>query len=150
MGEREAARGSADKLVSHLSVSICKRPAKTTLCMSRLQTEELKELRGKFKFGSVDDIDRRLSTLQLRQATESMSLKEERELIREIETLRAQRGQYGKVADLVSRSDDAWSAAREAGKSTSERIAALSESLKPISIKLNEAYEVLQASSTKY
>ncbi len=58
----------------------------------KLQAEAAKQMRGDLRYTSLDAIDARIEELQHKQETTSMSLPDEKALMKEISTLRAQRG----------------------------------------------------------
>jgi len=57
-----------------------------------MQIEAAKQMRGDLRFTSLDAIDARIEDLQEKQETTSMTLPDEKALMKEISALRAQRG----------------------------------------------------------
>jgi len=57
---------------------------------------ESKKLRSELKFTSLEDLDNEIKRLEMKQSTTSMGLKEEKELIKSIETLKMKRGDVKK------------------------------------------------------
>lgn len=74
-----------------------------------------------------------------------MTLAAERELVREIETLKAQKAGLKTANDALSRAEAEATAHRASGKDVNEKLSSLSEELKEANTKLNAAYEALKA-----
>lgn len=74
-----------------------------------------------------------------------MTLSSERELVREIEALKAQRGNLKSAQDALARAEAEAEKAKTSGKDVNEKITKLTEDLKEASAKLNVSYEALKA-----
>lgn len=105
-------------------------------------TEAAKGERSKLRFGSLEEVERRLAELEERHATTSLSLREEKDLIKEIETLSAQKRQMSVAVELASKANAARATLNSGELKTS--IDALTVVLKAATEKLNEAYENLK------
>lgn len=110
---------------------------------------DAKEQRSKVKFGSFDEIDARLKALELKQETSTMSLREEKELVREIETVRAQRNALGAANDAVTKAASERETADTSSKDIMETIIALRNSYGEAIGRTNAAYEAWQALMTQ-
>lgn len=126
IAERDAARAIADKL-----------------------SEEAKVQKSKVKFGSLDDIQRKIDNLETRMHSGNMNLREEKETIREIELLGQQKRQLSATADVVARAEKARDDAKNKDNELRSRIDALSVLLKDASEHLNNAYENKKAMETE-
>lgn len=74
-----------------------------------------------------------------------MTLGAERELVREIEALKAQRGNLKSAQDALARAEAEAEKAKTSGKDVNEKITTLTAELKEASAKLNVSYEALKA-----
>jgi len=68
-------------------------------------TKQQKALRSEIRFTSAEEIEKQIDALHLKQETQSMSLMEEKNLIKEIETLKQSRKLVAKYADVQKLGD---------------------------------------------
>lgn len=122
LAERDAARAVSDKLQA-----------------------EAKNLRSKVKVTNTDEIERRLRQLEDRQSTSIMTLREEKDTIKEIESLSAQRKHLQVANDAVAKSEAAREAAKKKNDELSSTINTLGEQVRAATEKLNEAFTALEA-----
>ena len=111
----------------------------------KAQTESLindaKKAKGAIKYTKTEDIEKRMKELRRKQETTSMSLSDEKKLVKEIEELSASK----KVVAQLSGKEDNIANSKLAAKDISGAIAEKNQALKEINAKLDEKKVVLDS-----
>ena len=111
----------------------------------KAQTESLisdaKKAKGGIKYTKTEDIEKRMKELRRRQETTSMSLSDEKKLVKEIEELSASK----KIVAQLSGKEDNIANSKLAAKDISGAIAEKNQALKEINAKLDEHKVVLDS-----
>ena len=77
--------------------------------------EDTKKMKADLKFTKIEDVDTEIKRLEMKQSTTTMNIKEEKELIKAIESLKAKRKQVEKLAAKLAQVSGAKAA--DAGSS---------------------------------
>ena len=104
-------------------------------------TNEAKSAKKNLKFTNLESIEARLRELTDRQHTTNMNLREEKELIREIESLSSARNTLQKVKDVEARADAASTAHKLKGKDLNNQITTATELYNAARAKRDAAFE---------
>jgi len=120
--EMDKARGETDKLI-----------------------KDKKDARSNLKFNSLADIEKEIAKLQRLQETTSMSLQEEKKLIKEVDALKASKKF---VADIQAK-DSAMDNVKEQRKTIQERIKAKDKEIDALSKEIDEIMAVLKEHNDK-
>lgn len=107
-------------------------------------SNEAKSAKKNMKFSNLESIESRIQELTNRQHTENMNLKEEKELIREIESLRSARSTLQRVKDVEARAEAASSAHKLQGKDLNNQITSATEIYNAARTKRDAAFEELK------
>jgi uncharacterized coiled-coil DUF342 family protein len=107
--------------------------------------KDRKDTRANVRFGSVQEIDAELQKLQRRQETTSMSLGDEKRLIKEMDALRASKKL---VADLKTK-ETSLEGVKEQRKAISEQISAKDKEIDAVQKEIEELSEVIKSMSEK-
>ncbi|GMH73615.1 hypothetical protein TL16_g06240 [Triparma laevis f. inornata] len=94
---------------------------------------DAKAAKGGIKYTKIEDIEKRMKQLQTKQETVSMSLQEEKKLIKEIEELSASK----KIVAQLAGKEDGIQASKLAGKDVQGAIAEKNQALKEINTLLD-------------
>jgi hypothetical protein len=110
-----------------------------------VQAEDAKEAKKSVKYSTIASIDERLSSLVARQEGTSMSLRDEKELVKEIESLRATKSTLAVANDKALRSEASKDAAKAREKDLQAAIDGLQPLFKELSAAHSEAFDTLKA-----
>mmetsp|Transcript_1152 Transcript_1152/g.3440 ORF Transcript_1152/g.3440 Transcript_1152/m.3440 type:complete len:492 (+) Transcript_1152:139-1614(+) len=99
-----------------------------------------RSLRAELKYTSPDDIDKRIAQLEKQQSTTSMSLKDEKVLLKEIEQLKQSR----KLVTHLAANNDSISSERKNSQSITEQLNAKNAELDILKKKIDEQKSILE------
>merc|ERR1719206_862433 len=99
-----------------------------------------RSLRAELKYTSPDEIDKRIIQLEKQQSTTSMSLKEEKGLLKEIEQLKQSR----KLVTHLVANNDSISSERKNSQSITEQLNAKNAELDILKKKIDEQRSILE------
>lgn len=99
-----------------------------------------RSLRAELKYTSPDEIDKRIAELEMRQSTTSMSLKEEKVLLKEIDQLK----QSKKLVTHLAANNDSISSERKNSQTISEQLTSKNAELDVLKKKIEEQKEILE------
>lgn len=126
-----------------------KKAMRSQLEQAKSQTDKLikdkKDARGNVKFGSVEEINKEIAKLQRQQETTSMTLNEEKKILKEMDALQ---GSKKFVADLKNK-DGALDSVKEQRKSIFAELSAKDKEIDALSEKINEVMVTLKAMNEK-
>mmetsp|Transcript_5723 Transcript_5723/g.17915 ORF Transcript_5723/g.17915 Transcript_5723/m.17915 type:complete len:423 (+) Transcript_5723:405-1673(+) len=100
-----------------------------------------RSLRAELKYTSPSEIDKRIVELEKKQLTTSMSLKDEKNLLKEIDQLKQSR----KLVSHLTANNDSISSERKNSQSISEQLTAKNAELDVLKKKIEEQKEILDA-----
>jgi len=100
-----------------------------------------RSLRSELKYTSPDEIDRRIVELEKKQSTTSMSLKDEKVLLKEIDQLKQSR----KLVTHLAANNDSISSERKSSQSISEQLTAKNAELDILKKKIEEQKVILDS-----
>lgn len=100
-----------------------------------------KSLRAELKFTSPEDIEKRIAELEKKQSTTSMTLKEEKLILKEIEQLKASK----KLVSQLTTTNDSITNERNSTKSISEQLTGKNAELDILKKKMEEQREILDS-----
>lgn len=98
-----------------------------------------RSLRAELKYTSPSEIDKRIAELEKRQSTTSMSLKDEKHLLKEIDQLKQSR----KLVTHLAANNDSISSERKNSHSISEQLSAKNAELDMLKKKIDEQKAIL-------
>jgi uncharacterized coiled-coil DUF342 family protein len=99
-----------------------------------------RSLRAELKFTSPEEIDKQIAQLEKRQSTTSMSLKEEKILLKEIDQLK----QSKKLVTHLAANNDSISSERKNSQSISEQLSSKNAELDVLKKKIEEQKQILE------
>ncbi len=102
--------------------------------------EDSKKMRNEIKFRSVEDIDKAIERLEYRQSTSSLSLSEEKQLLKEVSMLKANRRELHSFISSAPNPDGT----KDALKNINEQINSHGPKLKEVSERLDAQAKVLK------
>merc|ERR1712072_380919 len=100
-----------------------------------------RSLRAELKYTSPEDIEKKIASLEKRQATTSMSLKDEKVLLKEIDQLK----QSKKLVSHLAANNDSISSERKSSQSISEHLSAKNAELDVLKKKIEEQKQILDS-----
>ena len=100
-----------------------------------------RSLRADLKYTSPQEIDKQIASLKKRRATTSMSLKDEKTLLKEIDQLK----QSKKLVSHLAANNDSISSERKNSQSISEQLTAKNAELDVLKKKIEEQKLILKA-----
>ena len=103
-------------------------------------TQAGRSLRAELKYTSPDEIDKRIAELEMKQSTTSMSLKDEKVLLKEIDQLK----QSKKLVTHLAANNDSISSERKNSQSISEQLTSKNAELDILKKKIEEQKEILE------
>lgn len=104
-----------------------------------------KQLRSEMKYTSGEEIEKRISELERKQSTTSMSLKDEKSLLKEIEQLK----QSKKFVVQLTTNNDTISEGKKSSASISEQLSSKNAELDVLKKKIDEQKEILEGLNTE-
>jgi uncharacterized coiled-coil DUF342 family protein len=107
--------------------------------------KDRKDTRSNVRFGSVQEIDAELQKLQRRQETTSMSLGDEKKLIKEMDALKASKKLVADLKTKESSLDDV----KEQRKAISAQISAKDKEIDAVQVEIDQISEVIKSMSDK-
>jgi len=99
-----------------------------------------RSLRAELKYSSPDEIDKRIAELEMKQSTTSMSLKDEKVLLKEIDQLK----QSKKLVTHLAANNDSISSERKNSQSISEQLTSKNAELDILKKKIEEQKAILE------
>lgn len=100
-----------------------------------------RSMRAELKYTSPQDIDKQIASLEKRQSTTSMSLKDEKVLLKEIDQLK----QSKKLVSHLAANNDSISSERKTSQSISEQLTAKNAELDILKKKIEEQKIILES-----
>lgn len=136
----QAAKAKFNDLLSQKNALINQKKAlREQMDKVKNQTDKLikdkKDTRSSIKFGSLEEIEKEIKKLQRKQETTTMSLTEEKKLIKEVEALQSSKRFVSQLADK----DGALDGAKEQRKSIKDQITAKDKEIDAVSKELDAA-----------
>ena len=107
--------------------------------------KDKKDTRSNVKFGSVAEIDKEINKLRRQQETTTMSLTEEKKLIKEVEALQLSKSYIAQLADK----DKGIDGAKEEKKTIKERINAKDKEIDAVSKELDAVKKTMDEFNSK-
>lgn len=117
----------------------------TVLVLSRVKFDKKlsqagRSLRAELKYTSPEEIDKQIAGLEKRQSTTSMSLKDEKVLLKEIDQLK----QSKKLVTHLAANNDSISSERKNSQSISEQLSSKNAELDVLKKKIEEQKQILE------
>jgi chromosome segregation ATPase len=107
--------------------------------------KDRKDTRANIKFSKVEDIDKELARLKKKQETTSMSLSEEKKILKEIDQLKASKSL---VASLKSKDTD-LEGVKEQRKNLTSQVALMDKDIDAVQSQINEKMATIKALTEK-
>ncbi|GKY94271.1 hypothetical protein MPSEU_000392900 [Mayamaea pseudoterrestris] len=141
----QVARTELNQLKSQRNELITEKKAMRALLDSAKEStdklvKEKKDAKSNMKFGTVEEIDAAVAKLKRQQETTTMSLNDEKRLIKEMEALQ---GSKRFVTDLKSK-DQAMESVKEQRKAIQQRMAAKDKEIDEVSSKIDAVMAVIK------
>jgi len=130
-------RAEKDKILQERQVYFQQRDAQKA-AMDQMVSMS-KNLRSELKFTNPEDIDKQIKSMQHKQSTSSMSLNEEKNIIKEIETLKSMKKTCAQYATHQSKID----ADKESNKNVSNLIAEKNKELAAVNVRMDQQRALL-------
>jgi len=112
----------------------------------RAARQEQKKMRAELKFTNINDIDNEIKRLEYKHSTESMGLKQEKELIKSIETLKSKRKEVERYNAKVGRMNEQNSNNTD----VRSRLDELTKQLDAVRAKFNKQRELLEGTDDQF
>lgn len=126
-----------------------KKAMRNSLDATKKDTEKLikdkKDVRSNVKFGSLEEINKEIAKLQRLQETTTMTLNEEKKLIKEMDALKASKSH---IAELAKK-DNSLDGIRETRKTIQESLKAKDKEIDGVSAQIDDIMKILKSQNEK-